>query len=166
MQSDDYITKRNRRYKYLKENKDTNDYFDISMMKNRDPQLYYDLIGKYETLQEKKDFLMNRDIPLSEKLVQAEFDRENRDKMKQDKKLKEDDESNIDIIIENDKSKKELEEQKKKDFEEFISIMNQRFVDGEDDEYFDYSIIDSNKSLDIDEELERDLEERYFEEYD
>lgn len=138
------------------------------MMRNRDPQLYQDLIGKYETLSERREYLKNRDIPLSEKLVQAEFDREHRDQMKKDKKLKEKDDNEF-IVIEDQKimDKKEFYKQRKKDYEEFISIMNQRFVDGEDDSFFDYSIVDYNEQLDIgDEEIDRDIEERYFEEYD
>ena len=46
--------------------------------------------------------------------------------------------------------------------DEFIGLMENRFIDGEDD--FDYSKIDNNEEFDDDHIMSQDLEDKYFDE--
>ncbi|KAJ3229364.1 hypothetical protein HDU81_005426 [Chytriomyces hyalinus] len=47
---------------------------------------------------------------------------------------------------------------------EFIRIMKERFLDGRDQEFFDYTHVDENSEFDDFVEVGRDAEERYFDE--
>lgn len=47
--------------------------------------------------------------------------------------------------------------------DEFLGIMYSNFLSGKDAEYFDYTTVDSNETYDDITELERDAEDKYFE---
>ncbi|ORY36871.1 hypothetical protein BCR33DRAFT_721798 [Rhizoclosmatium globosum] len=46
--------------------------------------------------------------------------------------------------------------------EELVTIMKERFLDGGDAEFFDYSFVDDDEELDDLKVMERDVQERYF----
>ncbi|KAJ3007807.1 UNVERIFIED_CONTAM: Coiled-coil domain-containing protein 97 [Siphonaria sp. JEL0065] len=46
--------------------------------------------------------------------------------------------------------------------QELVKIMKERFLDGKDGEFFDYSFVDDNSELDDMEAVTRDVQERYF----
>jgi hypothetical protein len=54
--------------------------------------------------------------------------------------------------------------QEELDYGDFYSTMKDRFIDGREGEFVDYTKIDHNEDLDDLEEEERDREEKYFDE--
>jgi hypothetical protein len=62
-------------------------------------------------------------------------------------------------------AKQYVDEQDKEDKErEFLDIMKERFVNGEDGEFFTYADVDNNPAYDDVDQMQRDYEERYFDE--
>lgn len=159
-------TLRNRRYKYMLENQES-EYFGEEAMKHRDPLLHYNLIGKYEKPGTKRDYLRNRSIPLYEKLIEAEIDRDNKIKRREQIQTNHDEESDsdreADALDDELYASKDTEEIMNQNRKDFFMIMKQRFVDGEDQKHFNYNDIDSDENYQLSEE-EQDREDRFFDE--
>lgn len=169
---------RNRRYQALKnmiENQD--EYFGEEAMKARNPMLYEELIGRHLTETEKavQDKINRSNCALSTIILDhmdlnAERERKkNQERQELIEEFDEEDESDESV-------EKEKEEEEDRDFQpsanedekqllkdEFVRAMHQNFLDGKD-VGFDYAKVDGNRDLDDLEMIERDEEERYFDE--
>lgn len=47
-------------------------------------------------------------------------------------------------------------------YEEFVSMMEQRFLDGKDTQFFDYSVLNGDEAQKADKIREQDMEDEYF----
>ena len=138
-------------------------------MKGRQPLLYHELIGRHLTYQEKsaRERNLRSNCALSTIILEHMDLNEERERKKaqqdqdQEEEFDDDDEEEQEELTSSSSSPDEEEKERLKD--EFVRAAHQSFLDGKDLE-FDYSTIDSDPSLDDLETLERDEEERYFDE--
>ncbi|XP_043536693.1 coiled-coil domain-containing protein 97 isoform X1 [Chiloscyllium plagiosum] len=164
---------RNKRYAALQQLIKDGEYFSDEQMRTRDPLLYQQYIRQYmteeELLAENSKNLSNAmclsDLLMStyqEKIVQErlQWQQEREDacveEEEDDEEEDDDTESKAADWIPSDDERSMLRE-------EFVSRMYQRFLDGEDSD-FDYSAVDDNPDFDNLDIINRDEEERYFDE--
>jgi hypothetical protein len=57
-------------------------------------------------------------------------------------------------------------ETRKLKYEEFVDLMKRNFISGKDHKYFDYRAVDENPEFDDTDQLNRDLQDRYFQDDD
>ena len=160
---------RNRRYAALRNMIQAQDeYFSEEAMKARNPLLYQDLIGRHLTDQEKavQDKINRSNCALSTIILDhmdlnAERERKKEQEAQQQEEFDSDEEEEEEE--EEESGPVENEEEKRRLKDEFVRAMHQSFLDGKDRD-FDYAKVDSDRSLDDLETLERDEEERYFDE--
>ena len=130
---------RNRRLMAMSEMlKDGGDFFTVTSMRSREPKLFHRLLGRFENR------LVEDDRSLSSLILEnVDLDRE---------KLEIGDDREFDDLDE-DEAKKE-----------FVRLMRERFLDGGDENFFDYSKVDLNEDFDDLEMSERDAQDAYFDE--
>ena len=63
-----------------------------------------------------------------------------------------------------DEEEEEDEVMQESDMEEFRALMKQRYMDGLDTQFTDYTEVDENAALDDFKEINREAEEKYFDE--
>ena len=162
---------RNRRYAALRNMiQAQDDYFSEESMKARNPLLYQELIGQHMSEQEKavQEKINRSNCALSTIILDhMDLNRE-RDLVKQQKRQEteeefDDDSEDEDEAEEEKKEPIEDEDEKRRLKDEFVQAMHQSFLDGRDTD-FDYSRIDTDQGLDDLDMLERDEEDRYFDE--
>lgn len=139
-------------------------YFSEDAMKQRDPLLHYNLIGKYEKPGVRKAYLQNREIPLYEKLIKAEIDHEDELKRKEQSRIDFELLENEDSLEDSLNASKDTPEMIEENNKEFFKIMKARFINGEDAEFFNYDDIETNIQYDLSKEMEQDEEDIFFEE--
>lgn len=182
---------KNRRYAALQKLVDTSDYFTEEEMQRRNPILFDQLIGKFQTKEEKELFMKrsydtaaSSKTPLTD-LLMAHLNRneqgESFRRLDQEKQTADEEEADAEYFEADDEDEEmdeprsrrdiardendeceEIEEEEKELYkEEFYTTMYQNFLDGKDVD-FDYSGVDNNEEYDIGENLELDEEEKYF----
>ncbi|XP_051900129.1 coiled-coil domain-containing protein 97 isoform X2 [Pristis pectinata] len=164
---------RNKRYAALQQLIKDGEYFSDEQMRTRDPLLYEQYIRQYMTEEELlaqnsrnlggamslSDLLMNT---YQEKIVQErlQWQQEREDACEEEEEEDEEEEerpeSKAAEWVPSDDERTMLRD-------EFVSRMYQRFLDGEDGD-FDYSAVDDNPDFDNLDIVNRDEEERYFDE--
>ncbi|XP_069765254.1 coiled-coil domain-containing protein 97 [Narcine bancroftii] len=164
---------RNKRYAALQQLIKDGEYFSDEQMRTRDPLLYEQYIRQYMTEEELlaensknlggamslSDLLMNT---YQEKIVQErlQWQQEREEACEEEE---EDDEEEEDSPESNAAEWVPSDDEKVMLRDEFVSRMHQRFLDGEDGD-FDYSAVDDNPDFDNLDIVNRDEEERYFDE--
>ncbi|KAM9784582.1 coiled-coil domain-containing protein 97 [Syngnathus typhle] len=178
---------RNQRYAALRALQKEGQYFSEEQMRTREPLLYEQYIGQYltddEVIERSQEAMLGgaqqrpatsggaatgglSDLLLNsyqERLIQCrlqeEQDREEGAR-EEDEELEEEEEED-----EEDRVQEKTSEEKALLREEFISQMHQRFLDGKDTD-FNYSEVDENPDYDNLDIVNRDAEEKYFDEDD
>ncbi|XP_068728482.1 coiled-coil domain-containing protein 97-like [Montipora capricornis] len=168
---------RNRRFECLQRLMKNSDYFSEEQMRKRSPLLYEQYIGQYLSEEEKferdkaeighdpslSELLMSRqEKQMDEWLLEYQRDQENC--------TEEESESGSDTPEEEVETGSPLkgcptEQEKLMLHEEFLSVMQDKFIRGEEQE-FDYSTVDANTEYDDLKIRERDEEEQYFDSED
>ncbi|XP_072919941.1 coiled-coil domain-containing protein 97 isoform X3 [Hemitrygon akajei] len=166
---------RNKRYAALQQLIKDGEYFSDEQMRTRDPLLYEQYIRQYMTDEELlaqnsrnlsgsmslSDLLMNT---YQEKIVQErlQWQQEREDACEEEEEEEEEeDEEEEDGPMSKAAEWVPSDDEKIMLREEFVSRMHQRFLDGEDGD-FDYSAVDDNPDFDNLDIVNRDEEERYF----
>lgn len=173
---------KNRRYEAMKKLVTEGEYFSYDEMKYRDPLLYEQLVGQFLSSKEIQDQVDKSDLRFSSILLKH-MDQLDENKLYYQQKEKEesqmeetddedeDDEEEMEEEICTDEEaedvvdgepKKKISSSKKHELkEEFLRIMQERFLSGQDAD-FDYSKVDNNEEYDDLDVLNRDAEEEYF----
>jgi len=171
--------RKNRRYQKMLQLLEDGEFFSEEEMKVRQPVLYQQYVGKY-----RKDPLrpsMKNKPTLTDKLMirceledadevimrheQQDFEEEEEDSEEaEEEEESEEDNTTANGKMEEDKMNQDPHgELERADYEEFMSIMQRRFLDGRE-VGFDYNVIDADASLDNLDQLDRDVQEKYFDE--
>lgn len=178
---------RNRRLTYLSQ-LEKEHYFSEENMKLRQPSLYYQYIGKYK--KQKDDFfkpfddnmkisgffyiyvnfyeiyiyierlLLNCDLCKANEIIEKENIIEEEEDDDEDDEDENKEENNKDN--QNKENENLLFNNEKIDYNEFISIMKEYFLEGLDKDFIDYNRIDNDETLDNIQEIDRDEQEKYF----
>ncbi|KAK0056967.1 coiled-coil domain-containing protein 97 [Biomphalaria pfeifferi] len=177
---------KNRRYQALKFLMDEGEYFSEDEMKWRDPLLYAQMIGQYESeseVTEKMEQEIDKsDLKFSTILLKHMDNLTNKQHFEMLKEMEEEQEEEEEEESEEEEENKS--DSKQKSFRhqdintsnnvdeissvekaylrtEFLRIMQERFLSG-DDSNFDYSKVDSNADYDALDIVSYDAEEKYF----
>uniref|UniRef100_A0A0X3PY20 CCD97-like C-terminal domain-containing protein n=1 Tax=Schistocephalus solidus TaxID=70667 RepID=A0A0X3PY20_SCHSO len=162
---------KNRRYKAMMRMKaeadedPTNGYFSHEQMRERDPELWEDMVGRYASAEKRRALLGHQYDSFSGMLLSQILDSE----MARPPVFETDEESSessatVDSrrVISKPKYRRTKREEERQCSEtEFSEIMHSRFLSGLDKD-FDYAAVDNDESLDDDPDLNRDAEESYF----
>lgn len=155
---------RNRRFQALQDLLKEGTYFSNTEIQSRNPYLFEQMIGRYMNEQERREFQnsnyhQNYDqIGFSSYLLETARQVYLENRIVQTKESQYIDDSSGDDSEEiNDEKKDSLRQ-------EFLKIMIENFLAGEDREYFNYEKVDNNEEYDLSREFEYDQEDRYFEE--
>ncbi|XP_063429156.1 coiled-coil domain-containing protein 97-like [Mytilus trossulus] len=161
---------KNRRLKAMQQLISEGDYFSEEEMKYRDPFLYEQLVGQYLDDDEINDKVDKTDLRFSTVLFKHidilheheayKDQKDTEDGQMEEGESSEDEESEMEDEIE-DQKKLIPDEQKAQFRQEFLTIMQERFMAGQD-EHFDYSEVDDNTEYDDLDILQKDEEEKYF----
>ena len=134
---------RNRRYRAIEVLTQTTSYFSEMAMKERCPSLYEQYIGRYLSNQEKRMLGEGQDqLSLLTQLLEGETYEEDGEELS---------ENPVEAIQEKLLYRKE-----------FLRLMHLRFLDGKDEQDFDYSTVDDNVEYDDSTVRNRDFEDEYF----
>ena len=134
---------RNRRYRAIEVLTQTTSYFSEMAMKERCPSLYEQYIGRYLSNQEKRLLGEGQDqLSLLTQLLEGETYEEDGEELS---------ENPVEAIQEKLLYRKE-----------FLRLMHLRFLDGKDEQDFDYSTVDDNVEYDDSTVRNRDFEDEYF----
>ncbi|KAK2166046.1 hypothetical protein LSH36_43g05040 [Paralvinella palmiformis] len=164
---------RNRRYEAMKELVTGGVYFSDCEMKSRDPLLYEQMVGQYLTEEEILAEVQKHDGAISSVLfdhIEIMYNNELYAKQveQEECQLEEgdsDEESDEQELMEDkndDGERKQISEGERQMLRnEFISIMKQRFIHGEDHD-FDYQTVDDCEEYDSLDIRTQDEEEKYF----
>ncbi|KRZ36775.1 Glutaminyl-peptide cyclotransferase-like protein [Trichinella pseudospiralis] len=145
---------KNRRFSKLKELISEGTYFSDREMRQRDPWLYYHMIGRHLTENESKALFHSQNSQYKFSDLLLDF---------HDNKM----------ILPGERRKNETkktettisDEEKERLRKEFVSIMHESFLEGRDKE-FDYSEVDENSKYDDYVRINQDAEDKYFEDSD
>ncbi|CAK6963365.1 coiled-coil domain-containing protein 97 isoform X1 [Scomber scombrus] len=175
---------RNHRYAALRALQNEGQYFSEEQMRMREPLLYEQYIGQYltdeEVLERSQEAMMDGaqggpGAPgggtggLAHLLLNSYQERLIQDRLQEEQEREEctqeeEDEEDEDNTVQ-EKACEPTSEEKALLREEFISQMHQRFLDGKDKD-FNYSEVDDNPDYDNLDIVNRDAEEKYFDEDD
>uniref|UniRef100_A0A3Q2XK56 Coiled-coil domain containing 97 n=1 Tax=Hippocampus comes TaxID=109280 RepID=A0A3Q2XK56_HIPCM len=166
---------RNQRYAALRALQKEGLYFSEEQMRTREPLLYEQYIGQYltddEVLERSQESMLEGAAgglshlllnSYQERLIQCRL-QEEQDREEGAREEEEEEEEEEDEVQEN--TWEPTSEEKALLREEFISQMHQRFLDGKDTD-FNYSEVDENPDYDNLDIVNRDAEEKYFDEDD
>ncbi|MCL7047518.1 hypothetical protein MKW94_028394 [Papaver nudicaule] len=168
------VTVKNRRRAYLDRLMNDGNYFSEDSMREREPYLHHEYLGKYQDPfgrsmarpgEKWSDTLMRR----YEETILVTKIRGEQQRLGVDEKewvvadlepANSDQRSGMDMEERQTLSVAELEDQ----MEQFTHIMQQKFLTGEDSQHLDYSKIDNDETLDDHwfREANHDAEEKYF----
>eukprot|EP00039_Didymoeca_costata_P005731 m.83975 g.83975 ORF g.83975 m.83975 type:complete len:254 (-) comp12948_c0_seq1:109-870(-) len=157
---------RNRRLQYLKQLEE-GDYFSEEKMAARRPALYEVYIGQYITSSEVQDKVNESNKgPWSSQLIDVIVNkdlRSRRDQVRENEKWPKLDTAEIDDVERDNVTTAPDRIQFKGEFER---LMKEHFLAGDDQEFFDYSVVDNNSEYDDLDIKGRDAEEAYFDDSD
>ncbi|KAL7060029.1 hypothetical protein AAHC03_010096 [Spirometra sp. Aus1] len=162
---------RNRRFKAMMrmkaeaEEDPTNGYFSHEQMRERDPELWEDMVGRYASAEQRRALLGHQYDSFSGMLLSQILDSE----MARPPVFETDEDSSASSTtvdsrraVSKPKSRRtKKEEERQRSETEFSEIMHSRFLSGLDKD-FDYAAVDNDESLDDDSDLNRDAEDSYF----
>ena len=180
---------KNRRFEALNRLISNGEYFSDSQMQIRNPLLFEQMVGRYMNDQERDEVAIENLLERHEKISFSSFLMEQIEKSHIEKKRLKQEEYENSLIEEEDSESDEEEDETEQNEEneeneqetepneryikidsneknmlreEFKKIMYEKFLSGEDAEYFDYSKVDSNVEFDSKVEDDRDEEDKYF----
>lgn len=181
------VSVKNRRFEALSRLISNGEYFSDSQMQIRNPLLFEQMVGRYMNDQERNEVAIENLLERHEKISFSSFLMEQIEKSHIEKKRLKQEEYENSLIEEEEDSESDEEEdateqneeneqetepnqryikidsnEKNMLREEFKKIMYEKFLSGEDAEYFDYSKVDSNVEFDSKVEDDRDEEDKYF----
>jgi hypothetical protein len=165
------VAVRNRRLAYLNKLVSEGQYFSEDAMRDREPYLHHEYVGKYQDLMARNmarpgerwsETLMRRAEEATlvarireeqQRLGVAESDWIGNERREEEEEEEEEDEVTA-------LPAEEMQEM----MDEFTSIMKQKFLSGEDEQHLDYSKIDNDESLDDHwlPEMGVEAQEKYF----
>ncbi|KAJ8656409.1 hypothetical protein O0I10_007977 [Lichtheimia ornata] len=175
----------NRRYEYLKRHLRESSYFSDDSMQQREPVLYEQYVGQYQSEQEKTMPFAN-DVTLVQRVL-SNIDRHyaseqvRKQKIIEEEQFEEEEESEDeeedvqDTPMSDDRTgalpsnqpaedtQHEEAEFRESQRQELIRLLEERFLAGKDPE-FDYSKVDMNEAYDDLTQQGQDMEDRYFDE--
>ncbi|XP_075690564.1 coiled-coil domain-containing protein 97 isoform X2 [Rhinoderma darwinii] len=171
---------RNKRYAALQQLISAGEYFSDEQMRARDPLMYEHYVGQYQSEEEimsQNSRDMAQASSLSDVLLEScqeqslqwklEAQREMEQNCEEEEEEEEDEDNDHEekgepeSELPSDEEQEVDSEERALMREEFTSRMHQRFLDGKDRE-FDYSEVDDNPDFDNLDIVNRDEEERYF----
>ncbi|VDI82237.1 Hypothetical predicted protein [Mytilus galloprovincialis] len=161
---------KNRRLKAMQQLISEGDYFSEEEMKYRDPFLYEQLVGQYLDDDEINDKVDKTDLRFSTVLFKHidilheheayKDQKDTEDGQMEEGESSEDEESEMEDEM--DDQKQLIPDEQKAQFrQEFLTIMQERFMSGQD-EHFNYSEVDDNIEYDDLDILQKVEEEKYF----
>ncbi|KAL1229208.1 Glutaminyl-peptide cyclotransferase [Trichinella pseudospiralis] len=158
---------KNRRFSKLKELISEGTYFSDREMRQRDPWLYYHMIGRHLTENESKALFHSQNSQYKFSDLLLDF---HDNKMVNDERVKMENsyrkEPKKFFSYETKKTETTIsDEEKERLRKEFVSIMHESFLEGRDKE-FDYSEVDENSKYDDYVRINQDAEDKYFEDSD
>ncbi|KAK3597659.1 hypothetical protein CHS0354_040029 [Potamilus streckersoni] len=162
---------KNRRYEAMKQLTLQGEYFSEEEMKYRDPYLYEHMVGQYLTDQEIRQTIDKSDLRFSSILLKHidqqvenavyEYSKNNEEGQEEETEESEEDEEEEEEE-EDENGKRKISHQAKEMLKnEFLTIMQEKFLRGED-RNFDYSKVDDNEEYDDMCIVDREEEEKYF----
>lgn len=99
----------------------------------------------------------------ADRLEDSDSDDEDYDDEQEEEEEEEQEEEEEEEQEENDKIEKETTKEEQEQLRnEFIRIMQNKFISGEEAEFFDYSLCDTDERLDDLDQVQKDAEEKYF----
>ncbi|KRZ77144.1 Glutaminyl-peptide cyclotransferase-like protein [Trichinella papuae] len=158
---------KNRRFSKLKQLISEGTYFSDREMRQRDPWLYYHMIGRHLTENESKALFHSQNSQYKFSDLLLDF---HDNKMVNDERVKMENsyrkEAKKFFSYETKKTETTIsEEEKERLRKEFVTIMHESFLEGRDKE-FDYSEVDENSKYDDYVRINQDAEDKYFEDSD
>ncbi|KAL4237872.1 Coiled-coil domain-containing protein 97 [Mactra antiquata] len=174
---------KNRRYRALQELISNGEYFSDDEMKFREPFLYEQMVGQYMTDDEIQAKVDKTDLKFSSILLKHidqldENARYGADKDKEESQVEEEEddgdeeeeEEEMEVTSEKlnecDEGNETISTEQKEELKaEFLTIMQEKFLNGED-KAFDYKSVDYNDVYDDLDLLNADAEEKYFDDDD
>ena len=168
---------RNRRYRAMEKMLSDGSYFSNEEMKARDPLLYEQLVGQYLTVEEKQELVDSSDTRLSTMLmkhmdvlaynavydIQKEIEKSQMEESDEDES---DDGNDMDVEdVKDDKKQQLSDDEREMLWQEFMTTMQLRFLDGKDED-FDYTSVDGSAEFDALDLEGQDAEDKYFDEAD
>ncbi|CAJ0957178.1 unnamed protein product [Ranitomeya imitator] len=163
---------RNKRYAALQQLISAGDYFSDEQMRARDPLMYEHYVGQYQSEEEimsQNSRDMAQATSLSDVLLNSceeqslqrrlEAQREMEQNCEEEEEDEDSEEEESEVLSEEEPELDNEEKALMRD--EFVSRMHQRFLDGKDWD-FNYSEVDDNPDFDNLDIVNRDEEERYF----
>lgn len=165
---------KNRRYKAMQQLLSDGEYFSEDEMKYRDPFLYEQMVGQYLTDDSLGAKVDKTDLRFSTILLKhidiiqehSVYDQQKETEEGQTEENESDDEESEMEEDDDEVPRKKIPDTQKAYFkQEFLTIMQERFMSGQD-EQFDYSEVDNNIDYDDLEILQNDEEEKYFDHED
>ncbi|KRY34233.1 Glutaminyl-peptide cyclotransferase, partial [Trichinella spiralis] len=158
---------KNRRFSKLKQLISEGTYFSDREMRQRDPWLYYHMIGRFLTENESKAlfYSQNSQYKFSDLLLDFHDNKKvNDERVKRENSYRK--EPKKFFSYETKKTETTIsEEEKERLRKEFVIIMHESFLEGRDKE-FDYSEVDENSKYDDYVRINQDAEDKYFEDSD
>ncbi|KRZ57339.1 Glutaminyl-peptide cyclotransferase-like protein [Trichinella nativa] len=158
---------KNRRFSKLKQLISEGTYFSDREMRQRDPWLYYHMIGRFLTENESKALFYSQNslYKFSDLLLDFHDNKKvNDERVKRENSYRK--EPKKFFSYETKKTETTIsEEEKERLRKEFVIIMHESFLEGRDKE-FDYSEVDENSKYDDYVRINQDAEDKYFEDSD
>ncbi|KAG9468370.1 hypothetical protein GDO78_022877 [Eleutherodactylus coqui] len=168
---------RNKRYAALQQLISAGEYFSDEQMRDRDPLMYEHYVGRYQSEEEimsqnsrdmaeatsLSDVLLNS---CAEESLQRRLEAQREmEQCCEEEEEESDDSAEEESELQSDEEREVDSEERALMREEFVSRMHQRFLDGKDRD-FNYSEVDDNPDFDNLDIVNRDEEERYFDDDD
>ncbi|KAI8972135.1 coiled-coil domain-containing protein-domain-containing protein [Pilobolus umbonatus] len=153
---------RNRRYEYLKRYLRNSEYFSDEAMQLRDPFLF-DVFVRQHQPEEIQPF--EEDVTLVERIL-GNIDRQYVDeevktqKIREEEQFQEEEEDSDDEesdVLETEKDREAFREEQRM---ELVRLLEERFIAGKDD--FNYDEVDNNEAYDDLNQLDQDMQDKYF----
>ena len=157
---------KNRRFKALQERVTEGQDFDEAEMKMKNPSLYEEMIGRFQSEEEKEQLereLLYKDCKLSSILL-GHHDKEyyKRCEWKREHSDEKSDESDEGCRMRKNQPAEEIEDEEKAHLrEEFRDIVFENFLEGKEED-FDYAQVDQNDAFDDLEMEDQDAQDAYF----
>lgn len=167
---------KNRRYQALQHLIKEGNYFSDCQMQSRNPLLFDQMVGQYMTEEEKtkltnEKYLQNHNCFGLSSFLLEQMDNNRTDNRLETQKSAEQCEE-FDTDSDEDEEYEECDEPTPKEClsepqklelrEEFKRVMSERFLEGKDEEFYDYNQCDQNMDLDFNQINDRDIEDQYF----
>ncbi|ESO87685.1 hypothetical protein LOTGIDRAFT_179232 [Lottia gigantea] len=161
-------TVNNRRYSAMQKLMEDGEYFSEEEMKYRDPLLYEEMIGQYLTDDEIQSRVDKTDLKFSSILLKhIDQIEENKLYYYQKNQQDEEEESELESEEETENKKPKISSEEQQELKtEYIQMMQEKFLTGQDHHFFDYSTVDKNSEYDSLPTIDQDEQDKYFDDDD